>query len=66
MRFHQGYHYPRSIQTLNEVKKFNKSFLDFYGNDVLGTTNNYYAISNINSKTNFQQFIEFLKKKTLL
>ena len=31
MRFHQGYHYPRSIQTLNEVKKFNKSFLDFMG-----------------------------------
>lgn len=65
MRFHQGYHYPRSIQTLNEVKKFNKSFLDFYGNDVLGTTNNYYAISNINSKTNFQQFIKFLKKNKL-
>ena len=65
MRFHQGYHYPRSIQTLNEVKKFNKSFLDFYGNDVLGTTNNYYAISNINSKTNFQKFIEFLKKNKL-
>ena len=45
MRFHQGYHYPRSIKTLNEVKKFNKSFLKFYGKDILGKTNNYYAIS---------------------
>ena len=25
MRFHRGYHYPRSIKTLNEVKKFNKT-----------------------------------------
>ena len=26
MRFHQGYHYPRSIQTLNEVKNSIKVF----------------------------------------
>tara|TARA_Y100001935_G_scaffold163314_1_gene134285 strand:+ start:520 stop:1569 length:1050 start_codon:yes stop_codon:yes gene_type:complete len=65
LRFHQGYHYPRSIQTLNEVKKYNKSFLKFYGNDVLGITNNYYAISKINSKTNFDQFIKFLNKNKL-
>ena len=50
MRFHQGYHYPRSIETLNEVKKFNKSFIKFYGKDILGKTNNYYAVSKHKSK----------------
>lgn len=65
MRFHQGYHYPRSIKTLNEVKKFNKSFLKFYGNDTLGKTNNYYAISKYGSKTSFSKFIKFLKKSKL-
>ena len=65
MRFHQGYHYPRSIKTLNEVKKFNKSFLEFYGKDILGKTNNYYAISKKNSKTSYHQFVKFLNKNKL-
>ena len=65
MRFHQGYHYPRSIKTLNEVKKFNKSFLKFYGKDILGKTNNYYAISKKNSKTSYEQFVKFLYKNKL-
>ena len=65
MRFHRGYHYPRSIKTLNEVKKFNKSFIDYYGKNNLGNTNNYYAISKINSKTSYKKFIEFLNKNKL-
>ncbi len=65
MRFHQGYHYPRSLQTLNEVKKFNKSFLKFYGNDILGKTNNYYAISKQKSKTTYNKFIQFLSRNKL-
>ena len=65
MRFHQGYHYPRSIETLNEVKKFNKSFIRFYGTDILGKTNNYYAVSKHKSKTNYIKYIKFLKKNKL-
>jgi len=65
MRFHQGYHYPRSLETLNEVKKFNKSFIKFYGKDILGKTNNYYAVSKYNSKTNFNKFIKFLNNNKL-
>ena len=60
MRFHHGYHYPRSVKTFREVNKFNKSFLDFYGKNVLGNTNNYYAISKTNSKTSYSKFINFL------
>jgi len=65
MRFHQGYHYPRSIETLNEVKKFNKAFIKFYGNDILGKTNNYYAVSKHKSKTSYDKFIKFLNKNKL-
>ena len=57
MRFHQGYHYPRSLKTLNEVKRFNKSFIKFYGRDILGKTNNYYAVSKYNSKTDFKRLV---------
>jgi D-amino-acid oxidase len=65
MRFHQGYHYPRSIETLNEVKKFNKSFIKFYGNGILGKTNNYYAVSKHKSKTTYDKFLKFLNKNKL-
>jgi hypothetical protein len=65
MRFHQGYHYPRSIKTLKEVKKFNQSFIEYYGKNVLGNTNNYYAISKKNSKTTYDKFINFLNQNSL-
>ena len=65
MRFHEGYHYPRSVKTLKEVKEHNKSFLKFYGSKVVGKTNNYYAISKHNSKTSFNKFISFLDKNKL-
>jgi len=65
MRFHHGYHYPRSIKTFREVNKYNKSFLDFYGKDILGDTNNYYAISKSKSKTTYNKFIKFLTKNKL-
>ena len=65
MRFHQGYHYPRSVKTLKEVKEYNKSFLKLYGNNILGKTNNDYAVSKFKSKTNFNEFISFLKKNKL-
>lgn len=65
MRFHEGYHYPRSVKTLREVKEYNKSFLKFYGDNVLGKTNNYYAVSKYNSKTSFNKFISFLNTNNL-
>ena len=65
MRFHYGYHYPRSIKTFQEVNRFNKSFLKFYGKNILGKTNNYYGISKIDSKTSYKKFINFLTKNKL-
>lgn len=63
-RCHLGYHYPRSDQTIQECKD---SFLDFdkYYNDTYLKTENYYAISKKNSKTNFDDYLSALDKNNL-
>ena len=65
LRFHEGFHYPRSLKTINEIKKSNSQFVKFYGNDIFGTTKNFYAISKKKSKINFENYIKFLKKHKL-
>ena len=65
LRFHLGYHYPRSKKTLNEVQSMNKSFVNFYGKNVFGTTKNYYGVAKKNSKTSFLKYKNFLYKNKL-
>ena len=64
-RFHLGYHYPRSIKTVNEIKKSNKSFIKFYGSNIFGATKNYYGIAKNRGFTSFAKYINFLKKNNL-
>ena len=64
-RFHLGYHYPRSKKTVDEIKLHFKEFYNYFGKNVFGTTNNYYGIAKINSKTNFKEYLHFLKKNKL-
>jgi len=65
MRFHQGYHYPRSQKTINEIKKSKGSFLKFFGSNIFGKTKNYYAIAKKNTKTDPKKYELFLKKNRL-
>ena len=65
LRFHLGYHYPRSNKTLEEIKKMNKSFINFYGKNIFGKTINYYGIAKKNSKTIFVNYLNFLKRNKL-
>ncbi len=65
LRFHLGYHYPRSPETLEEVQKNNKDFTKFYGKSIFGKTKNYYGISEKNSLTSYKKYIQFLKKNKL-
>jgi hypothetical protein len=65
LRFHLGYHYPRSPETLREVQKNNKDFIKFYSNNIFGKTKNYYGVSCKNSLTSYKKYIEFLKKNKL-
>ena len=50
LRFHLGYHYPRSSKTLKEVNDSYKDFSKFYSQKVFGNTKNYYGVSKQNSK----------------
>ena len=65
LRFHLGYHYPRSPKTISEIKKNYKEFIKFFGQDVFAKTKNYYGISREKSKTNYNNYLEFLKKNKL-
>ena len=61
-RFHQGFHYPRSQKTVNEIKRSNKDFINFYGKKILYKKKNYYSISKNESKVNYKKYINFLEK----
>ena len=66
-RYHLGYHYPRSIKTIDEVLKSdsfnrkNKHFKDF-----LIKNHNYYGINKKYSKISFLKYLEVLKKKKII
>ena len=51
MRFHMGYHYPRSNKTFNEISKYNAHFINFF-RKYFGKTN-FYGVSKIDLKTSF-------------
>jgi len=62
-RANRGYHYPRSIETFNECMKaydyFKKNYYKY-----LKKIPSFYCIEN-KSKTNFNKYIKFFKKKNL-
>jgi hypothetical protein len=64
MRFHKGYHYPRSIKTVKEINQYNKDF-EKYFKSVIYKTKNYYGISKKKSKTSFKKYLSFLTKNKL-
>lgn len=61
-RVHYGYHYPRSIETGKESIESMQSFLDYFGDSVVSSYINYYAISKYNSKITSDDFIKFCKE----
>jgi glycerol-3-phosphate dehydrogenase len=61
-RIHYGYHYPRSLETGKESLYSMQSFLDYYGDCVVPSYKNYYAISKYNSKITSDDFVKFCKE----
>lgn len=59
LRYHHGYHYPRSKETALESINGRLSFEEEYGACVSETFPAYYAISKLNSKTHPKDFIKF-------
>jgi|TARA_B110000259_G_scaffold82187_1_gene96027 D-amino-acid oxidase len=64
-RFHLGFHYPRSPDTIREIKSSEKLFKKFFPKNIFGKTQNYYAVANKDSKISFNRYIEILKKYKL-
>ena len=65
-RLHRGYHYPRSINTINSCKQGHKSFIKNYNQSV--SSNNIkhqYSISKEDSLTTPEQYLTVLDKMGL-
>jgi hypothetical protein len=65
LRHHYGYHYPRSKETVEEIKNCSQLFLDNYGKCVDRGMTSYYAISNKESKVTPEQFLKFCDEMKL-
>jgi hypothetical protein len=64
-RIHLGYHYPRDDKTARQSQRGYKSFRSFFKNAVFENFDNYYLISNNNSKVNFKEYLKFCKRNKL-
>ena len=58
-RFHLGYHYPRSEKTIKEIQETNIDFINFFGSDFFGNTNNYYGIAKKIVKLIYHHILKF-------
>jgi hypothetical protein len=59
LRHHQGFHYPRSKETVEEIKNAKDSFEKEFGECVSKSFDNFYGVSKVNSKTTPEDFIKF-------
>jgi hypothetical protein len=64
-RIHLGYHYPRDDMTVRQSQKGSNSFISFFKKSVISNFDNYYLISNYNSKVNFKEYLKFCKRNKL-
>ena len=64
-RLHQGYHYPRSSKTVEQVKKGSKLFIKEYKDAIYNDCNNLYAVASKDSRVNAIEFLNFLEKHSL-
>lgn len=63
-RHHGGYHYPRSMETIDQIVETRDVFEKFYKGAVVKKPS-YYCISNKGSRTSFKQFLEVCDAKKL-
>jgi hypothetical protein len=64
-RVHLGYHYPRDDMTARQSQRGYESFKSFFKNSLISNFDNYYLISNHNSKVNFKEYLKFCKRNKL-
>jgi len=64
-RVHQGYHYPRSSETIREIQENFKLFEEKYSDFLFSCELNTYGISSNNSKTSWENYIKTLYNHNL-
>ncbi len=63
-RWHLGYHYPRSGETIKECKQSFNEFEKYFGQSKI-FSENFYAISKEGSNINFSNYLKILQKHKL-
>ena len=64
-RLHLGFHYPRSIETIEECKRGYTKFVNTYPQLVRSIPNNTYYISKVGSRISINEFIKNIDKYEL-
>ena len=59
LRHHYGFHYPRSKETVQEIKSSRQNFEQEYGESISDYFDDYYGVSKNSSKTDAKDFIRF-------
>jgi hypothetical protein len=64
-RHHWGYHYPRSSETVADIRKATKDFEDAFEPAIIRAFPTYYSIAKDGSKVSAEEYLEFCKKHGL-
>ena len=64
-RLHRGYHYPRSLETIQSCKNTEESFIKFYPQSIVNTNKHYYSIASEDSLITPNQYLSILDKSDL-
>ena len=64
-RHHLGHHYPRSVETVNDIKEASKSFESLYKKALIYDFPTYYCVAKEGSRVPADQYIKFCKENGL-
>lgn len=64
-RHHMGYHYPRSGETIEEIKNATKDFEAFFKPIIVAKFPSYYAVAKTDSKVSAREFLQVCREKGL-
>ncbi|MEK6943383.1 MAG: FAD-dependent oxidoreductase [Nanoarchaeota archaeon] len=64
-RHHWGYHYPRSVETVKDIRKAIPSFESLYNDAIVRNFPTYYSVAKEGSKTSSKDYLEFCRKNEL-
>lgn len=64
-RHHWGFHYPRSVQTVEDIRASIPSFERRYGKAIIRKFPTYYSVAKHHTRTSAQDFLQFCRQEHL-